>query len=101
MTYSHTREISSGFLRGWAGFSTALIVGVLLCLTGLGAILGIPIIIAGFIYPFTKSARAPILIGKCPYCGHEVHASKLAPGVTCDACKQRIIIKDGIFYTIN
>jgi len=101
MAYSSTKEINNGCFSVFAVISIALTIGTLLCLTGIGAILGIPIIIAGFIFPFTKSGNSPTLKGKCPYCGYDVYASKNAPGVTCKACKQRIIIKDGVFYTLK
>ncbi len=46
-----TNEIKNGCLNGtFAGFA-AIGVGSLLCFTGIGAIIGIPLIIAGLSFP--------------------------------------------------
>lgn len=95
-----TNEIKNGCLNGtFAGFA-AIGIGSLLCFTGIGAIIGIPLIIAGIIFPFLNIGNST-LVGNCPYCGHETIAFKNDPGVTCKACRQRIIIRNGIFYKLN
>jgi len=55
---------------------------------------------AGIIFPFLNIGNST-LVGNCPYCGHETIAFKNDPGVTCKACRQRIIIRNGIFYKLN
>jgi DNA-directed RNA polymerase subunit RPC12/RpoP len=82
-----TNEIKNGCLNGIFGGFTAIGVGILLCFTGIG-------------FPFLNIGNST-LIGNCPYCGHETIAFKNDPGVTCKACRQRIIIRSGIFYKLN
>jgi len=100
MKHSNTQEIKNGCWTGWVGFSFALTVGTVLCFTGIGAIFGVPLIIAGFIFPFINLGNST-LIGSCPYCGHETTAFKNDPGVTCKACQQRIIIRNSNFHKLN
>ncbi len=64
-----------------------VIFGALLCLTGLGAILGIPMIIAGLVSPLA----GPLMglnehQGKCPCCG--VHVVSVTDGQPhyCPSC---------------
>ncbi len=95
-----TNEIKSGCFSGVFAGGAAIGFGSLLCFTGIGAILGVPLIIVGIIYPFYNMGNSS-LIGNCPYCGHETIAFRKDPGVTCKACQQRIIIKNGNFYKLN
>lgn len=89
-----------GFIAGSMGFTMSLIVGGLLCLTGVGAIIGIPMILGGCILPFLGAgaggaAGFAMQTESCPYCGHEIKYMKNNPGLDCPACAQRIIIRDG------
>ena len=80
-----------------------VIIGLVLCFTGIGAILGIPLMIAGILVaivaPFMGAAG---IKGMCPHCGHlSVHASVSdigQGGVTCTACRQRIVIRGKRYY---
>jgi DNA-directed RNA polymerase subunit RPC12/RpoP len=81
---------------GGIGLGGALIVlGILLSLTGLGAIIGIPVAFIGFVMalsgPFSGFF---VLEGPCPYCGTQITTSKTKQGVTCGGCKQRVLIRD-------
>lgn len=44
--------------------------GALICLTGIGALIGIPMIVAGF---FMKSYEKGSWVGKCPKCSSEIY----------------------------
>ncbi len=96
----------NGFFTGIsAGLITAsifILVGFLLCLTGIGAIIGVPLIIGGIASPFIGPVAGLTSIkGKCPYCESEVQASSTDKGVTCAACKKRIVIRDKKFYKVE
>ena len=64
-----------GCLAGGATSGCLIVMGGLLCLTGIGAIIGIPLILGGLLAPFL----APLvtmgsLKGPCPYCGTQAIA---------------------------
>jgi len=95
-------SVALGCLSGWGLAIILITIGGLLCLTGIGAILGIPMIIAGLLSPFAGALLGLSSIkGPCPYCGHEVSCSSKTPGVTCPACKKRIIVKEKKFYKVD
>lgn len=84
-----------GLLFGVLAVPILVIVGGMLCLTGLGAILGIPMIIAAVLAPllgpmFGMSAHR----GKCPFCGTvvtDIHNTEICD---CPVCNQRFALKD-------
>jgi len=72
-----------------------IIVGTMLCLTGLGAFLGIPMIVAGALAPLL----GPMIgmdthAGKCPWCGAKVSIVPLVDCFHCQACNGRITVKN-------
>lgn len=72
-----------------------LIVGTLLCLTGLGALLGVPMIIVGIIAPLA----GPIFglgehRGKCPSCGTRVISFTDGQSHDCPACNKGFVVED-------
>jgi DNA-directed RNA polymerase subunit RPC12/RpoP len=84
----------SGLLFGVVAAPIMIIVGTLLCLTGLGAILGIPMILGGALAPLL----GPLiglgeLKGKCPWCGAPVSSILNIPGFNCRACNNRIVLR--------
>ena len=84
----------SGLLFGMIVAPMLLIVGTLLCLTGLGAILGIPMILAAVFSPLLgPMIGIGTLKGKCPWCGTAVNSAERAKDFTCIACSQRIAIR--------
>jgi DNA-directed RNA polymerase subunit RPC12/RpoP len=95
------KAVFGGLLLGSVTAPILIIVGCLLCLTGLGAFLGVPMIVAGIISPIMgpvigfKSAR-----GNCPWCGAPVSCVDSEQSFECDACKQRIAVKDHTFVTV-
>jgi DNA-directed RNA polymerase subunit RPC12/RpoP len=79
-----------------------IVAGGLLCLTGIGAIIGIPMILGGLLAPFLGPVlRLTHIKGKCPYCETNVTAQSTALGVTCPACNKRIVIRQKRFYRID
>jgi hypothetical protein len=75
-----------------------IIVGIMLCLTGLGAILGIPLIVCGVIAPLAgPMIGLGELKGACPWCGAHVASFMKRPGFFCHACSKRIAIRRGKF----
>jgi len=75
---------------GAAGF-WIIGIGIVLCLTGIGAIIGIPLILVGIILPmmggFTKKDN-------CPHCGKEIMFMSYSVVVGCPACRSRLLVKD-------
>jgi hypothetical protein len=90
----------AGWIAGGAVAACLIVVGFLLCLTGVGMILGIPIILAGFVMPFIGpflGARA--LKGACPYCRSVVLSA--SRGFNCPVCKRRIVVRGTRFMRIG
>jgi DNA-directed RNA polymerase subunit RPC12/RpoP len=70
------------------------IVGTMLCLTGLGAILGIPMILAAFLAPLLgPMVGLGALKGKCPWCAILVSSVANKKDFNCHGCGQRIAIR--------
>ena len=88
----------SGLLFGVILTPMMLIVGTMLCLTGLGAILGIPMIVGGILAPLMGPVigfNAPK--GKCPWCDSPVSSLRSGQSFECEACHKRIAFKDERF----
>ncbi len=76
------------------GGCTLMVIGILLCFTGIGAIIGVPLILASIVLPFVNLGNASI-VGNCPYCRHQTTEVKYDVGHTYKACWQMIIIRNG------
>ncbi len=96
----NTFDVKGGCASSSGTSAIGIVIGIILCFTGIGAIIGVPLIIAAIILPFLNIGNSMIQ-GFCPYCGYDVFAFKRDPGVTCKSCKQRILIRDGNFYKLN
>ena len=88
----------SGLLFGLIVAPMCIIVGGMLCCTGLGAFLGVPVIIAGIFAPLI----GPLLgigepRGKCPWCGAELNDIVNSPAFECHACKGKVLLQDRKF----
>ena len=90
--------IRVGCLTGLMVAFILIVIGVMVSLTIIGLIIGIPLILSGIAYPFI--ARS-LIKGQCPYCGSEVSALDFKPGVTCRACKKLIVIKNKKFFSVE
>ncbi len=92
-----TQGAYSGLLFGVLVVPMLLIVGTLLCLTGLGALLGIPMIAAGILAPLL----GPMIgmrthKGLCPYCGAALSNIESSHGATCPVCNRAIAVRHGM-----
>ena len=88
-----------GFFLGVIVAPMMIIVGTMLCLTGLGAFAGVPMIIIGILAPLLGPQFGyGMLKGKCPWCGATIRSGMAhAKGFYCHACSHRIVIQDRKF----
>lgn len=90
-----------GFVLGLGMAYWMIALGVILCMTGIGAIFGLPLILAGVVMPFAASFMASrrvasdALTGPCPHCQLMVRSSALR--FYCPGCKQMVIVKNRMF----
>ena len=90
----------SGLALGVVAAPAILILGSMLCLTGLGAIVGIPLIIGAVIAPLVGPVVGFNAVnGKCPWCGAPVSCIHSAQSFDCDRCHHRIAIRNEKFVT--
>ncbi len=101
---------STGGCIGIAFGIIGLICGAMLCVTVVGALIGVPMIVGslGFL---GLSGRGIAWGAKpenffeddCPYCGHpKIKASVFSPpGLNCPACAKRIVIRDKKFLKVD
>jgi len=89
-----------GALYGSAVGFGCIVMGIILCFTVIGAVIGIPLVIFGCICPILGALAGltvGALKGACPWCGGEVTSTAGAKGVDCPACKKRIVIKGNAY----
>ncbi len=88
-----------GFFLGVLVAPMMIIVGTMLCLTGLGAFAGVPMIVVGILAPLLGPQFGyGMLKGKCPWCGATIRSGmRHAKGFYCHACSQRIVIEEHKF----
>ena len=77
------------------------IAGILLCLTGVGIIIGLPLIIAAWRESPRYDAPALVWEAPCPYCGMLLHVNRELHGSNCIACEKRFIVRSGYFVGID
>ena len=83
-----------GLLLGIVAAPVLIIYGGMICLTGLGVFLGVPMIIAGVCAPLLGSLMGiNALKGKCPWCGAAVGSVALFDRFSCPACSKRIVVR--------
>ncbi len=84
----------SGLFFGLIAAPVLIIVGGMICLTGLGIVLGIPLIVAGVLAPLIGPLMGVnSLRGTCPWCGGEVSGVGIFDKFSCPKCSQRIVVK--------
>lgn len=87
-----------GLLFGLIVMPVCLIVGIMLCMTGLGAFLGVPMIVAGILAPLLgPMIGIGELKGKCPWCGAAVSDVVNAPCFDCHVCGEGITVQNHRF----
>jgi DNA-directed RNA polymerase subunit RPC12/RpoP len=83
-----------GLLLGFIAAPVLIIYGGMICLTGLGVVLGIPMIVAGVCAPLIGSLMGlNAMHGVCPWCGAAVSGVGIFNRFSCPACSQRIVVK--------
>lgn len=84
----------SGLYIGVIVVPLAIILGGLLCLTGLGAFLGVPMIIFGVLAPLIGPVVGiGSLSGKCPWCGACMDSIVDGKKFECLECSHKIAIE--------
>jgi len=88
------------------GIATGVIIGVMMF--ALGGVLigfcwpvGLVLLVGAFIAPFMGIGSVS---GSCPYCGSKLLAQPLATahgGITCRACKKRVIVRNKRYYRVD
>ena len=84
----------SGLLFGLIAAPVLIIVGGMICLTGLGVFLGIPLVALGVLSPLL----GPVLglnaqRGECPWCSAKIGSLTLFDRFSCPACSKRIMVR--------
>jgi DNA-directed RNA polymerase subunit RPC12/RpoP len=84
----------SGLLFGLIAAPVLIIVGAMICLTGLGVFLGVPLVVLGVLSPLL----GPVLglnaqRGECPWCSAKIGSLTLFDRFSCPACSKRIIVR--------
>jgi DNA-directed RNA polymerase subunit RPC12/RpoP len=93
--------LATGIGAGIVSATVLAGVGALLCVTGIGAIIGLPMILAGFVSLFMGpviglgAMKAP-----CPWCGTSVKSPGWAKGFRCPACRHQIVVRGKAFLKI-
>jgi DNA-directed RNA polymerase subunit RPC12/RpoP len=88
------RGAFGGLLLGVICAPVLIMVGTLLLITGIGAFLGVPMLIAGVLAPLLGPMLGiGTLKGKCPWCGAAVSSIAVLDGFSCEACKHKIVVK--------
>ena len=84
----------SGLLFGLVAAPVLIIYGGMICLTGLGIFLGVPMIIAGILAPLIGPVLGlNAMKGVCPWCGKDVGSVALFDRFSCPACSKRIVAR--------
>ncbi len=84
----------SGLVMGLLAAPVLILVGGMICLTGLGVVLGLPMIVAGVCAPLIGSLMGlNALRGKCPWCAAKVSGVGLFDRFSCPACGKRIAMR--------
>jgi len=87
-----------GLLVGLLTAPILIIFGTLLCLTGLGAIVGVPLILGAIFAPLLgPMIGLGAIKGDCPWCGASLGAISSKQSFDCSHCHQRVLIRKGKF----
>ena len=84
----------SGLFFGLIAAPVLILVGTMICLTGLGVFLGVPLIVAGVLAPLIGPVLGVnAMHGTCPWCGADVSGVGIFDRFSCPTCSQRIVMK--------
>jgi uncharacterized Zn finger protein (UPF0148 family) len=91
-----------GLLFGLLVVPILIVVGTLLCLTGLGAFLGVPLIIGAVLAPLLGPLIGiGVLRGKCPWCGTPVNSVVKNTEFYCHVCNRKIALQNRRFIKVE
>jgi DNA-directed RNA polymerase subunit RPC12/RpoP len=91
-----------GLLLGLLAVPILIVVGTLLCLTGLGAFLGVPLIIGAVLAPLLGPLIGiGVLRGKCPWCGTQVNSVVKKTVFYCHVCNRKIALQNRRFIKVE
>ncbi len=79
-----------------AGIGCLVPLGVVLTFTGIGAIIGVPLLLIGLFTFFSGMIGSLFVRGKtiiCPYCYEETKVTKNINAYTCPRCQKRVLIE--------
>lgn len=102
--FAEAKVVKSEGIMAMIGYAFFLIIiGGALSLTGIGMIIGIPIIFAGLIMLIAGPIVGTSLIkGQCPYCGNNLGSfSSIQNALTCKACGKRVLVRNKKFLKIE
>jgi len=92
------KQAFGGLLLGGLVAPAMIVTGAMLCLTGLGAFLGVPLIIGGVIAPLVGPVVGiESLRGNCPWCGAKVSSLNAKGSFACEACGKPVAVQDHKF----
>jgi DNA-directed RNA polymerase subunit RPC12/RpoP len=92
------KEAFSGLFLGTLVGPAMIVTGAMLCLTGLGVFLGVPLIIGGVLAPLIgPMVGMNSLRGNCPWCGAKVTSLNAKGSFECEACRKRVAVRDHKF----
>ena len=84
----------SGLMFGLIAAPVLIIAGGMICLTGLGVFLGVPLILLGVCAPLIGPLMgANALHGKCPWCDADISGVGIFDQFSCPTCGRRIVMK--------
>jgi len=84
----------SGLFFGVIAAPVLIIVGTMICLTGLGVFLGVPLIVAGVLAPLIGPIMGVnAMQGECPWCSAEVSGVGIFDRFSCPTCGKHILMK--------
>jgi predicted RNA-binding Zn-ribbon protein involved in translation (DUF1610 family) len=84
----------SGLFFGLIAAPVLIISGGMICLTGLGIFLGVPLVIAGVLAPLIGPALGVnALYGNCPWCNAKVSGVGIFDRFSCPTCGQHIVMR--------
>ena len=96
------RGAFTGLLFGMLVVPLLVIVGTMLCLTGLGAFLGVPMIAVAVLSPLLGPMLGiGTLHGTCPWCETRIAIMTRSKGFYCHHCSHRIAIENREFVKVE
>ncbi len=84
----------SGLFFGLIAAPVLIIAGGMICLTGLGVFLGVPLIVAGVLAPLIGPLLGVnALHGTCPWCSAKVNGVGIFDRFSCPTCNKQIVVR--------